>query len=59
MLIEVKIGAQTEIEFAHNGEKAMEMIKANCKSNGLKNMDYSLIITDLSMKPTDGLQLTQ
>ena len=46
------------IDFALNGNTGMDLVISNCEANRLRFTDYQLIITDLSMKPIDGFQLT-
>ncbi len=61
MALKNLIGIYSEsvpIDYALNGNIAMELIRSNCEENSFRLTDYSLIITDLSMKPIDGFQLT-
>jgi CheY-like chemotaxis protein len=58
-LIDLVTNCSASVDFAMNGNKAMDLIKENCNHHDYKYIDYHLIITDLRMKPVDGYQLSQ
>ena len=53
------INVDSMIDFAKNGEEALEKVKRNVTKNNNKSCDYKLILMDCNMPFMDGYEATE